>query len=280
MSPGIRNAATRARPGVPPAGGRARPLGRARPTSPARNPTLPYTRDFRADPAPTAVRILIIEDSAKLVDSLRLGLTHSGYEVATARNGELGLRLALASKWDLVVLDLMLPGLAGQEVLARLRRAGSDVHVLILTALGDVEERVRGLKAGADDFLAKPFSFDELVARIQALTRRKFGHKAPVITIGDLEIDTVARSVRRGGAALVLTHREYRLLEFLAFREGHAVTRVEIEEHLYGSRNLPLSNVVDAAVCNLRAKLKKHGTAPLLHTRPRVGYVLSSESSA
>jgi two-component system OmpR family response regulator len=236
-----------------------------------------YTRIGSSAACLASMRILLIEDSPKLVESLRLLLTRSGYEVAAARNGELGLRMAQATLWDLIVLDLMLPELSGQEVLARLRRAGSDVHVLILTALGDVEERVRGLKAGADDYLTKPFSFDELLARVQALTRRKFGHKAPVIRIGDLEVDTVARAVRRAGALLALTHREYRLLEFLAFREGHAVTRVEIEEHLYGSRNLPLSNVVDAAVCNLRAKLKEHGSAPLLHTRPRIGYVLSAE---
>ncbi len=224
------------------------------------------------------MRILLIEDSPKLVDSLRLGLTKSGYEVASAGDGELGLRMALGGSWDIVVLDLMLPGLSGHEILKRLRAAGSNSHVLILTALGAVEDRVRGLQAGADDYLGKPFSFDELLARVQVLTRRRFGRKTPVIRIGDLEIDTVGRTVRRNGALVTLTHREYRLLEFLAFREGEIVTRMEIEEHLYGSRSLPLSNTIDSAVCNIRAKLKEQGTAPLIHTRPRIGYVLSAEA--
>lgn len=224
------------------------------------------------------MRILLIEDSQKLLDSLRLGLTKSGYEVGIAANGELGLRTAKSGAWDVVILDLLLPGLPGLEVLQRLRASGCDAHVLILTALGAVEDRVRGLQAGADDYLGKPFSFDELLARVQALTRRKFGNKTPVIRVGDLEIDTVGRTVRRADKAVSLTHREYRLLELLALREGDTVSRMEIEEHLYGSRNLPLSNVVDSAVCNIRSKLKEHGAAPLIHTRPRIGYVLSAEA--
>ena len=224
------------------------------------------------------MRILLIEDSRNLLDSLRLGLTKSGYEVNTAADGETGLRMALAGAYDVIVLDLLLPGLHGLEVLRRLRELGSEVHVLILTALDDVEDRVKGLQAGADDYLAKPFSFDELLARLQALTRRRFGSKAPVIQIGDLEVDTVGRIVRRGGETLSLTHREYRLLEFLAFRGGETVSRMEIEEHLYGSRSLPLSNVVDSAICSIRGKLKEHGDAPLIHTRPRLGYVLSEEA--
>jgi DNA-binding response OmpR family regulator len=223
------------------------------------------------------MRILLIEDSPKLLDSLRQGFARLGYEVAAARNGEVGLGIALGGSWDIVVLDLMLPGLDGYEILRRLREAGSEAHVLVLTALGAVEDRVRGLQAGADDYLGKPFSFDELLARVQALTRRRFGAKTPVLRVGDLEIDTVGRTVHRNGALISLTHRQYRLLELLAFRRGDTVTRMEIEEHLYGSRSLPLSNVVDSAVCNLRAKLKQHGETPLIHTRPRLGYVLSDE---
>ncbi len=223
------------------------------------------------------MRILLIEDSPTLLDSLRLGLTRSGYEVASAADGALGLRMALGGSWDIVVLDLMLPSLSGHEILERLRAAGSNANVLILTALGAVEDRVRGLQAGADDYLGKPFSFDEFLARVQALTRRRFGRKTPVIRIRDLEIDTVGRIVRRNGALVSLTHREYRLLELLAFREGETVTRMEIEEHLYGSRSLPLSNTIDSAVCNIRGKLKEHGAAPLIHTRPRIGYVLCAE---
>ena len=224
------------------------------------------------------MRILLIEDSKKLADSLRLGLTRSGYEVASVGNGETGLRLALGGTWDVVILDLMLPGLPGHEVLRQLREHGSEVHVLVLTALGAVEDRVRGLQGGADDYLGKPFSFDELLARVQALTRRKHGRKSPVLSVADLQIDTTARTVRRNGSLVSLSHREYRLLEFLALREGHTVTRIEIEEHLYGSRSLPLSNVVDSAVCSIRSKLKEHGETVLIHTRPRLGYVLSAEA--
>ena len=224
------------------------------------------------------MRILLIEDSRKLLDSLRLGLTRSGYEVDTAADGETGLRMARGGGYDVVVLDLMLPGLPGIDVLRSLREIGSDVHVLILTALDSVEDRVRGLRAGADDYLAKPFSFDELIARLQALTRRQFGIKTPVVRIADLEIDTAGRVVRRGDKMVSLTHREYRLLEFLAFRRGETVSRMEIEEHLYGTRSMPLSNVVDSAICSIRNKLKRHGEEPLIHTRPRLGYVLSEEA--
>lgn len=223
------------------------------------------------------MRILLIEDSRKLVDAVRLVLSRSGFEVAAAANGELGLRMAQNGSWDVVILDLMLPGLSGLEVLRQLREQGSEVHVLVLTALGAVEDRVRGLQAGADDYLGKPFSLDELMARVQALTRRKHGRKSPCIRVADLEIDTVGRTVRRNGALVSLSNREYRLLELLALREGQTVSRAEIEEHLYGSRSLPLSNVVDSAVCSIRARLKQHGEATLIHTRPRLGYVLSAD---
>jgi two-component system copper resistance phosphate regulon response regulator CusR len=224
------------------------------------------------------MRILLIEDSRKLADSVRLVLTKSGFEVSLVTDGELGLRMALSGTWDVVILDLMLPGLSGHEILRQMRERGCECHVLILTALGAVEDRVRGLQAGADDYLGKPFSFDELLARVQALTRRKHGHKSPVIRIADLEIDTAGRTVRRNGALVSLTNREYRLLELLALREGNTVSRAEIEEHLYGLRGLPLSNVVDSAICSIRAKLREQGEATLIHTRPRLGYVLSTEA--
>jgi two-component system copper resistance phosphate regulon response regulator CusR len=222
------------------------------------------------------MRILVIEDSHRLVESLRIGLTKAGFEVAAAGSGELGLRMALSSPWDVVILDLMLPGLSGHEVLRQIRAEGCEVHVLVLTALGAVEDRVRGLQAGADDYLGKPFSLDELVARLQALTRRKHGHKSPVIQVADLRIDTAGRTVTRNGACVSLTNREYRLLELLALREGQTVSRAELEEHLYGSRTLPLSNVVDSAICSIRSKLKLHGEGALIHTRPRLGYVLGA----
>ena len=228
-----------------------------------------YTRTRR----PT-MRILLIEDSRKLLGSLRLGLSKLGDEVDTAADGETGIRMAERGSYDVVVLDLLLPGVHGLDVLRHLRAGGCDLPILILTALDAVEDRVAGLQAGADDYLAKPFSFDELVARLRALTRRKFGVKSPVIQVGDLAIDTARRTVHRGSDPVALTSREYRLLEYLAFRKDETVSCEEIEEHLYGARNLPLSNVVHSAVCSIRSKLREHGDAALIHTRPRLGYVL------
>jgi len=224
------------------------------------------------------VRILLIEDSAKLTDSLRLGLTKSGFDVATAADGELGLRMAQRGGYDVVVLDLMLPKLHGLELLQALRATGDAVHVLILTAMDAVEDRVRGLKAGADDYLVKPFSFDELLARLQALVRRKYGTKQTQIEVGDLVLDTAEHLARCGATDLSLTHREYRLLEFLVFRRDRTVTREEIERHLYGSAGVAMSNVVDSAICSIRGKLKKAGGRALIHTRPRLGYVLAEEA--
>jgi DNA-binding response OmpR family regulator len=224
------------------------------------------------------MRVLVVEDSRKIAESVRTALTRSGYEVALAFDGRLGLRMALSGHWDVIVLDLLLPNLSGLEVLQELRANGCQANVLVLTALGAVEDRVKGLQAGADDYLGKPFSLEELLARVAALTRRKHGVKTPVIQVADMQVDTVGRVVRRNGATVNLTHREYRLLELLALREGQTVSRAEIEEHLYGTRGLPLSNVVDSAVCSIRAKLKQHGEAALIHTRPRLGYVLSSQS--
>lgn len=224
------------------------------------------------------MRVLVVEDSKEIAASLHTGLSRAGFEVTATGNGREGLRLALGRRWDVVILDLMLPDLPGLEVLQRIRESGSEVHVLILTALGAVEDRVHGLQAGADDYLGKPFSFEEVLARVQALIRRNHGQRAPVIRVGDLEVDTVARAVSRNGEPISLTNREYRLLEYLALRSGDTVSRKEIEEHLYGSRSLPLSNVVDSAVCSVRSKLKRHGEAALIHTRPRLGYLLSTEA--
>ena len=223
------------------------------------------------------MRVLIIEDSKTLCDSLRVGLQRAGYDALSAYDGERGLGMARAGTYDVVILDLMLPGIPGLEVLRQLRAEGADVHVLVLTAQDQTQDRIDGLNAGADDYLGKPFSFDELLARIQALTRRRYGTKNPQIEVGDLLVDTTARTASRAGNLLSLTNREYRLLELLAVRAGETVSRMEIEEHLYGCANLPLSNVVDSAVCSIRSKLREQSEVPLIHTRPRLGYVLATE---
>jgi DNA-binding response OmpR family regulator len=217
--------------------------------------------------------LLLIEDSARLQRSLGLGLRRLGYALDIAADGTEGLRLSESNAYDVIILDLMLPGLDGLSLLRRLREGGGDAHVLILTARDTVDDRVRGLQTGADDFLVKPFAFAELVARVQALVRRRHGQKNPRVVVGPLEIDTAARTVCRQGAPVTLTPREYALLEYLATRQGQVVTRGEIEEHLYEGRIELNSNAVDSAVCALRRRLDPPGGESLIETRRGLGYV-------
>jgi DNA-binding response OmpR family regulator len=218
--------------------------------------------------------VLLVEDSQRLQRSLGLGLRRVGYALDIAGDGVEGLRLAESNAYDVIILDLMLPGLDGLSVLERLREGGGDAHVLILTARESVEDRVRGLQTGADDFLIKPFAFAELLARVQALVRRRHGQKNPRLVVGPLEIDTAARSVSRRGAPLALTPREYALLEYLATRPGQVVSREEIEEHLYEGRIELNSNAVDSAVCSLRRRLDPPGAPSFIETRRGAGYLL------
>ncbi|MCA9687801.1 MAG: response regulator transcription factor, partial [Myxococcales bacterium] len=180
-----------------------------------------------------------------------------GYAIDVAGDGVDGLRQARRGVYDVIVLDLNLPELDGLSVLRTLREEGDQTHVLILTARGRVDDRVTGLRSGADDYLGKPFAFDELVARIEALVRRDYGTKNPAITIGPLVVDTGARTVVRDGAAVTLARREYALLEYLAHRKGQVVDRREIEDHLYGDAEFPMSNAVDRLVCGLRKKIER-----------------------
>jgi DNA-binding response OmpR family regulator len=225
------------------------------------------------------MRLLLIEDSERLQRSLSTGLRKSGYAVDIAGTGPDGLWHAESHDYDVIVLDIMLPGLDGLSVLKRLRERGKDTHVLLLTAKDTVADRVTGLRAGADDYLVKPFSFDELLARIEALTRRRHGRKNPVIRVGDLEIDTAGRTVSRGGKGIELFPREYALLEYLANRQGEVVSRSDIEAHIYDDRVEPLSNVVDSAVCALRRKIDPPGGPSLIVTRRRMGYVLNAAAT-
>ncbi|MHC4413702.1 MAG: response regulator transcription factor [Planctomycetota bacterium] len=220
------------------------------------------------------MHVLMVEDSRRLQESLSTGLRRCGYAVDVASDGEAGLRYARHNMYDVIVLDLMLPKVDGLTVLRRLREEANGTHVLILTAKGTVEDRVNGLREGADDYLIKPFSFDELLARIEALVRRNYHAKNPVITIGPLVVDTTARTVTRDDDEIKLSKREYVLLEYLAYRKGQIVGRREIEDHLYGERNLPMSNAVDRVVCTLRKKVDPPGALQLLTTRRGLGYVL------
>ena len=218
------------------------------------------------------MRVLIVEDSEALRDSLRAGLAREGFAVDVAGDGLSGLGLARNNPYDVLVLDLMLPELDGMSVLAGLREKEDRPHVLVLTARDRIEDRVQGLNAGADDYLVKPFAFDELLARVHALVRRRYEERGPCVRIGDLAVDVAAHRAEYAGAALELTAREYALLEYLALRRGQTVSREEIEDHIYGVNKLPASNAVDSTICLLRSKLGPG--KDLIRTKRGQGYVI------
>ena len=220
------------------------------------------------------MRVLVVEDYAPLRKSLARGLRQEGFAVDLSADGEEGLWYAQSNDYDVIVLDLMLPKLDGLGILRRLRGEGHKAPVLILTAKGEVDDRVHGLNLGADDYLVKPFAFKELLARIQALVRRRSDSHDPMLCVGDLTIDTAARTATRSGRALDLTAREYALLELLALRAGEVVTRTDIWEHVYEFDSSAQSNVVEVYIGYLRRKLEQGGLPRLIHTRRGQGYVL------
>jgi len=220
------------------------------------------------------MRVLLVEDSPRLQNSVGVALRKSGYAVDVSGDGSDGLYLATSNDYDVIVLDIMLPGLDGLSLLTRLRQKGKSTHVLLLTAKDTVEDRVTGLRAGADDYLVKPFALDELLARVEALARRSYGVKDPVIRIGDLEIDPAQRAARREGIAIELRPQEFSLLHYLALRRGTIVTRNEIESHIYDELAEPMSNVVESAVYRLRKKIDPPSGPSLIETRRGVGYLL------
>jgi DNA-binding response OmpR family regulator len=222
------------------------------------------------------MRVLVIEDSVRLQRTLGTALRQSGYAVDVAGDGEEGLWLATSHHYDVIVLDLMLPKLDGRGVLTALRRQKNQVHVLLLTARDSVADRVQGLRDGADDYVVKPFALEEFLARVQALCRRVYGDKRSVLALGDIEIDTLRRTVRRAGREIELTAREYLLLEYLARRPGQVVSRSEIEGHIYDEQVDPMSNVVDSAICSLRKKLGGADKDAPIRTRRGFGYVLEA----
>ncbi len=223
----------------------------------------------------TAMRALVIEDYAPIREAVSEGLAEQGFAVDTAKDGAEGWWFAESNPYDVVVLDIMLPKLDGLTLLQRLRAKGERVAVLLLTAKDTVEDRVRGLDLGADDYLVKPFAFAELVARVRALVRRRYDVRDPILRIDDLAIDTVARTVRRADKDIALSPREYALLEYLAVRAGELVTRTQIWEHVYDFNSDATSNVVDVYVGYLRKKL---GGPALIHTRRGFGYVLGGHA--
>lgn len=223
------------------------------------------------------MRVLLIEDYKPLVRALKQGLEEEGFAVDTATDGEEGSYKAETANYDVIILDLMLPKEDGLSLLKRWRSKGITSHVLVLTARSSIEDKVSGLDLGADDYMTKPFQLEELLARLRALIRRGHNVKDPVLKIYDLEIDTAARTVKRGGKSIRLTPKEYALLEFLAFHRGKVVTRSMIWEHLYDEHDENTSNVVDVYIRYLRNKIDKGFHPPLILTRWGEGYMLRGE---
>jgi DNA-binding response OmpR family regulator len=224
-----------------------------------------------------SVRTLLIEDNKPLVKALKHGLEEEGFAVDVAYDGEEGNYKATATNYDVIILDLMLPKEDGLSLLERWRSDGLKTHVLVLTARDRIEDKVRGLDMGADDYLTKPFQLEELLARLRVLVRRRHEIKAPVLRIYDLEIDSATHTVRRGGKDIALTPREYSLLEYLAFHRGQIVTRTMIWEHLYDEKDETVSNVVDVYIRYLRNKIDKGFEPQLILTRWGEGYMLKGE---
>ena len=224
------------------------------------------------------MRLLLVEDYRPLQESLAKGLREAGFAVDTTGDGQEGLWYAMGNEYDVIILDLMLPGMDGLEILKRIRGQGRKSHVLILTAKDTVRDRVAGLDLGADDYLVKPFAFEELLARVRALLRRGYREKNPCIQIKDLRIDLTTRSVYRGSEKIGLTPREYALLEYLAMRAGEIVSRTDIWEHIYEFKSAATSNVVDVYMGYLRKKLETEGKPKLLHTLRGQGYLLGVQS--
>jgi DNA-binding response OmpR family regulator len=225
------------------------------------------------------MKILVVEDEVNLVSILQRGLSAEGYEVSVALDGLTGAKMATSYNFDLIILDILLPGINGLEVCSNLRKEHIQVPVLMLTALGTPENIVVGLDSGADDYLVKPFNFSELSARIRTLIRRLNGRAVShhLINVADLVIDTTAKTVNRNNQSVVLTATEFRLLEFLAINQNRVLSRVEILEDVWDIDFNLGTNVVDVYINFLRKKIDKNFESKLIHTVIGMGYVLKAE---
>jgi len=223
------------------------------------------------------MRLLVIEDERKLAGFIRKGLEEEGYAVDVASDGEAGLEMALDGVHDLILLDIQLPRKDGLTVLQELRRKKIATPVLLLTVRATIEDKVLGLDSGADDYLTKPFAFEELVARVRALLRRRGEAREPILRVGDLTLDPARRTVHRGGMRIDFTVRELALLDYFMRNPGRVLTRTMIIEHVWDYNFDPMTNVVDVYVNYLRRKIDLEGKPKLIHTVRGAGYVLKEE---
>jgi two-component system copper resistance phosphate regulon response regulator CusR len=226
------------------------------------------------------VRILLVEDESRVAGFIAKGLREQAYAVDIARDGGQALYQAAVNQYDIVILDVMLPVKDGHTVCRELRASGFRTPILMLTARGAVDDRVEGLDSGADDYLAKPFDFKELLARLRALLRRPAGLRPQVARVADLTLNTASHAVTRAGRSVSLTAKEYALIEFLVFNQGRVVGREQIGQHVWDENFDPLSNVIDVYIKRLRSKLDTGFSRRLIHTRRGEGYILSGKPDA
>jgi len=225
------------------------------------------------------MRVLIVEDEPRLAENIARSLRESaGYAVDIVHEGQEGLFMANTNEYDAILLDLMLPTMDGMQVLQRIRKAGQHTPVLVVTARDDKESVIALLNAGADDYVTKPFDLGELLARTKVLIRRGKGQPSAVLSLADLELNTVNRSVHRGGKLVALTAMEYRVLEYLLHRRGAVVSKTELLEHLYDYNWEKFSNVIEVYISGLRRKLDDGSAKPLIHTIRGQGYILQASA--
>ncbi len=227
---------------------------------------------------PTFMRVLIVEDERKLADSVALGLRAERYAVDVAYDGASGRNMAFAHPYDLMILDLMLPGVPGEEIVQSVRQSKPNVPILILTARDRTEDKVKQFEAGADDYLTKPFAFAELLVRVKSLLRRGSVPRANVLRVADLELDRLSLKVRRGGKRIELTPKEYALLEYLMTHSGRVLSRTMIIEHVWDESFEGLTNIVDVFIRHLRAKIDGPFEQKLLQTVRGAGYLITDEA--
>jgi len=220
------------------------------------------------------MKILVVEDEKKVASFLKKGLEQDYYTVDVAFDGKSGLDLALVEDYDLLILDIMLPAIDGITVLKEIRKMKIETPILMLTAKGNIEDKVEGLDSGADDYLPKPFAFEELLARVRALIRRKDKIKNLVLSADDLNLDTLTHKVSRGDIEIILTPKEYSILEYLMRNKNHVISRIKLTEHVYEYQFDPDTNVIDVYINKLRNKIDKNSDRPLLQTIRGIGYMI------